>query len=240
MRGMVILGYAVVAYAAFLLSAAWAALFLVRGVDAPATTSPAAALAIDGALLFLFAAQHSVMARAGFKRRLTRLIPVAAERSTYVLVASLLLVAIFGFWQSVPATIWHVGMPWAAPIWVVYAAGWVLAVWSTFAVDHADFLGLKQAYVHLRKGQHRAPGFTRSRLYAWCRHPMMLGLLVTFWATPHMSVGHLFFAAASSAYIGVGIHYEERDLRAHIGADYTEYANRVPALFPIPRTRARV
>lgn len=235
LKGMVNLGYAVIAYAVFLFSSAWAVLFLAGGVDGAATSPPGQALAIDGALLLLFAVQHSVMARAGFKRRLSRLIPPAAERSTYVLVAGLLLVALFGWWQPVPTVLWEVGAPWSVAIRVGYAAGWLLVVWSTFMVDHADFLGLKQAYVHLRRLPYDAPAFTQRWLYAWCRHPMMLGLVVTFWATPHMSAGHLFFAVASTGYIAVGIRFEERDLRTRLGAPYAEYASRVPALVPAPR-----
>jgi methanethiol S-methyltransferase len=234
-EGMVILGYAVIAYAVFLLSSGWAVVFLAHGIDGAATSRPGVALAIDGLLLLAFAVQHSVMARAGFKRRLTRLIPAAAERSTYVLVAGLLLVALFGWWQPVPAVLWQVGPPWSAAVWALYAAGWLLVVWSTFMVDHADFLGLKQAYVHLRRLPYDEPAFTRRWLYAWCRHPMMLGLVVAFWATPHMSAGHLFFAVASTGYIAVGIRFEERDLRARLGAGYEEYARKVPALVPAPR-----
>jgi methanethiol S-methyltransferase len=227
-----VFAYAVIAYAAFLLSSFWAVFFLAGLIDRPTGRSPGPALAIDGALLLAFAAQHSVMARPGFKRWLTRRIPAAAERSTYVLVASLLLIALFGWWQPVPAVLWHVGPPGSTVLWSIYAAGWVIVVWSTFMVDHADFLGLKQAYVHLRRLGYNEPGFVQRHLYTWVRHPMMLGLLITFWATPRMTAGHLFFAVASTGYIAVGIRFEERDLRAHIGADYEAYANRVPALVP--------
>jgi protein-S-isoprenylcysteine O-methyltransferase Ste14 len=237
---MAILGYAVIAYGAFVLSSVWAIGFLAGWgaptfADGPATRPAWAALAIDAALLLTFAVQHTIMARAGFKQRLTRLIPAPAERSTFVLVASLLLLAMFGWWQPVPAVIWHVGPPWSAMIWAVYALGWVIVVWSTFMVDHADFLGLKQAYRHLVRLGYQSPSFTRRWLYQWCRHPMMLGLVIVFWATPRMTVGHLFFAAGSTAYIAVGIRFEERDLRAQLGAEYQAYANEVPALLPVPR-----
>lgn len=226
---LVIAGYAVIAYGTFLLSAVWAIRFLAGGVDGPATLPAWAALTVDGALLAVFAVQHSVMARAGFKRRLTRILPPSAERSTYVLASSLALFALFGWWQPAPAVLWHTGSPWSAPIWLVYAAGWVLVVASTFMIDHADFLGLKQAF----RPAHRPPPFTERWLYAWCRHPMMLGLVVTFWATPHMTAGHLFFAGAATGYIAVGIRFEERDLRAQLGPAYEEYATRVPALLPV-------
>jgi protein-S-isoprenylcysteine O-methyltransferase Ste14 len=136
--------------------------------------------------------------------------------------------------------IWHVGPPWSMAIWVVYAVGWVIVVWSTFMVDHADFLGLKQAFRHVRRLTYRPPDFVQRSLYKWCRHPMMLGLVIAFWATPHMTVGHMFFAVAATAYIAVGIRFEERDLRVELGAEYQEYASRVPALVPTPRSlRAR-
>ncbi|MEU4241840.1 isoprenylcysteine carboxylmethyltransferase family protein [Actinoplanes sp. NPDC026619] len=235
---MLILGYSVVAYACFLASSVWAVFFLAGGVDHGATVPAWQALAIDGALLLAFAAQHSVMARPAVKRHLTRLIPPAAERSTYVLIASLLLFAQFAFWQPLPAVIWDVDRPWSPAIWVVYAAGWLLVVWSTYMVDHADFLGLRQAWTHLRRLSYAAPTFTERYLYAWLRHPMMLGLLIAFWATPHLSAGHLFFAIAASGYIAVGIRFEERDLRASLGPDYAAYAERVPALVPRHRRRA--
>ncbi|MGI5243577.1 methyltransferase family protein [Dactylosporangium sp. CA-139066] len=211
--------YAAIAYAAFVLSSAWAVRFLAATIDAPARRPAAAALAIDGALLLVFALHHSIAARDPVKRH----IPPAIERSTYVLVASLLLFAVLGWWEPVPATIWRVGAPWSAALWVVYAAGWLIVAGSTFMVDHAGFFGLTRP---------REGGVSRRWMYNWCRHPMMLGLLIAFWATPHMSAGHLFFAVASSAYIGIGIRFEERSMRARFGAAYEEYARQVPALVP--------
>lgn len=231
---LAIFGYAIAAYGAFGLSAVWAAGFLAdRGapttVDGPATRPAGAALAIDAALLLAFAVQHTVMARAAFKRY----IPQAIERSTFVLVASLLLIATFAWWQPVPFVVWNAGRPWSIAIWLLYAAGWALVVWSTFMVSHTDFLGLRQAWLHLRRTAYSPVGFSQRWLYQWVRHPMMLGLLVAFWATPRMTAGHLFFAAASSAYIAVGIRFEERDLRTSLGTQYEEYAARVPAVVPL-------
>ena len=244
---LALLGYAVIAYGAFLLSTVWAIGFLAdwgapTSVDGPATASPLAAIAIDTVLLLAFAGQHTVMARAGFKQRLRRLIPPAAERSTYVLAASLLMCALLGWWQPLPAVIWQVGRPWSAAILVLYAIGWIIVVSSTFMVDHADFLGLKQAYRHLRHLGYQSPEFTRRWLYAWCRHPMMLGLVIVFWATPDMTVGRLFFALASTAYIAVGIRFEERDLRLQL-PEYQQYAEEVRAIIPLvrhPRSPAAV
>jgi protein-S-isoprenylcysteine O-methyltransferase Ste14 len=240
MKRIAVAVYAVIAYGAFLLSAAWAiGFFADRGaptsVDGPATRPAWAALAINGALLLAFAVQHTLMARDGFQQRLIRVIPAEAERSTFVLAAGVLLLALFGWWQPVPAVIWTVGTPWSAAVWALYAVGWVIVVWSTFMVDHADFLGLRQAF----SADYRPPGFSRRWMYKWCRHPMMLGLLITFWATPHMTVGHAFFAVAASAYIAVGIRFEERSLRAHLGAEYERYAEQVPPILPIPRPYAR-
>ena len=222
MTGMMSRGYALFSYALFLISIVWAVGFLAGWGDGPAESSTTQALLIDGGLLLAFAVQHTVMARAGFKR----LVPPKLERSTYVLAASLVLLATFAFWQPVPAVVWHVGPPWSILIWVVYALGWVLTVGATYMIDHFEFFGLKAA------GQ---PQFQKRFLYAWIRHPMMLGLLIVFWATPRMTVGHLFFAVASSAYIVVGIRFEERDLRAQLGAPYEEYARDTPMLIPLGR-----
>ncbi|GAA2850296.1 membrane protein [Actinoplanes cyaneus] len=225
---MIVLGYAAVAYAAFLSSIAWAIVFLTGPIDDPAGLPAPAALAIDGALLLAFAVQHTIMARAGFKKRLTRLIPQAAERATFVLAASLVMLALLSWWQPAPHVIWQV----SGLLWVVYAAGWALVIWSTYMVDHWDLFGLKQAYTRWRGQEYREPAFTESRLYRRLRHPMMLGMVIAFWATPRMSVGHLFFAISGTVYILIGIRFEERDLRARYGEEYRRYAQRVPSIVP--------
>ena len=229
-------GYAVVAYAAFVVASAWAAGFLAdrwapTTIDEGAGGSWLPALAVDLGLLALFAIPHSVMARAGFKRWTARLVPRSVERSTYVLVASALLILLVAGWRSLPGTLWQAtGAP-AAAIWVAYVLGWTIAVTATFMVDHLEFLGLRQA---VSGGTAAPPGFTTRWLYTWVRHPMMTGLLVAFWATPHLTVGHLVFALAGTGYILVGIRFEERDLHRGLGADYAGYAARVPALIPRP------
>jgi methanethiol S-methyltransferase len=239
--GLVI--YAGLAYLSFVAAAGWAVAFLAglprrHSVDGGGAAGPAwAALLVDGGLLLVFAVQHSVMARAGFKRWLARVLPPAAERSTFVLAASISLLLLFGLWQPLPGTVWRVSaQPWAAAIWVVYAVGWIIAVASTFMIDHLDFLGLRQAgpLAHRGPGPYQPPAFTERWLYAWVRHPMMVGLLITFWATPWMTAGHLFFAVAASGYIAVGVRFEERDLHRQLGEVYSEYAGRVPALVPRP------
>jgi protein-S-isoprenylcysteine O-methyltransferase Ste14 len=228
-EAMKLIGYSVVAYLVFLVSAAWAFVFLAGpGIDGSPAHGAGVSLAIDGGLLLAFALHHSVMARA----RLKRFLPAAAERSTFVLVASLLLIAVFAWWQPVPAPVWDVGRPWSLLIRAVYGVGWIVVVGSTFMIDHADFLGLKQAWRHSRRAAYAPPAFRKRFLYAWLRHPMMLGLVITFWAAPHMSAGHLFFAVSASAYIALGIRLEERDLRANLGPAYDEYAASVPAIVP--------
>ena len=239
-RRPTVMVYAGLAYAAFAAAALWAIAFLAdlstpHAVDGASRRPAWAALLIDACLLLVFAVQHSVMARAGFKQRLARILPAATERSTYVLAASLALGLLFWQWQPLPASAWRVGaQPWAALIWVVYAAGWLLVVATTFMIDHLDFLGLRQAYAHTRQRPYQPPSFTERWLYAWMRHPMMLGLIIAFRATPVMTAGHLLFAAAGSAYIIVGLEFEERDLTRHLGPAYRDYAQRVPALIPAP------
>jgi protein-S-isoprenylcysteine O-methyltransferase Ste14 len=235
-----VMAYAMVAYLAFVATMLWAIAFLadvdiVPTVDRRHDGSGWMAVPVDAGLLLLFAVAHSVMARAGFKRWLARILPAKAERSTYVLVASLLLSLIFGLWRPLPATVWRVGEPAGAAIWTAYAIGWVIAVGATFMVDHLDFSGLRQAWWPARWGPYDPPSFTTRWLYGFVRHPMMLGLLIVFWATPQMSLGHVFFAAAGSAYIAVGVRFEERDLRRQLGGVYVDYAKRVPAIVPARR-----
>jgi methanethiol S-methyltransferase len=231
--------YAVLAYSSFILATCWAFAFLAdlgaapTTVDGPQRGPGWQALLIDGALLLAFAVQHSVMARGWFKRRLTRVLPAAVERSTYVLAAGLVLGLLFWQWRPLPGTVWQVSaQPWVAALWTLYGLGWVIAIAATFMIDHWDFLGLRQAWWDPRRGPYSGPGFIERWLYAWVRHPLMLGLLITFWATPRMTVGHLVFAVAATGYVVVGVHFEERDLRRSLGASYADYADRVPAVLP--------
>jgi len=230
--------YALFAYLAFLVSVVWAISFLAdalfaRTVDTGPSSSWSAAAAIDLGLLTLFAMQHSVMARAFCKRWLTRLVPASAMRSAYVLLASGILIAIFWFWQPITSSVWEVqASVGRVLIFTVYAAGWALVIGSTFMIDHFELFGLRQAYAAVTRQDMTSAPFKAAWGYAWVRHPMMLGLIIVFWATPHMSAGHLLFAVAATAYILLGIAFEERDLRTNLGAPYREYAQRVPALIP--------
>lgn len=239
MKRVALGAYAALAYLLFLAAIIWAEGFLAgvgpKTIDSGSVRSWPTALGVDAGLLALFAIQHSVMARRSFKRVWTRVVPKPAERSTYVLVASAILLLLFWEWWPMPAMVWQVTWPpAAAAITAVFLLGWVIVISSTFMINHFDLFGLRQAYLFVRSRAYRPVEFKERWLYAWIRHPMMLGLLIAFWATPRMSVGHLLFAIASTGYIGLGTILEERDLRQNLGATYVEYARRVPALVPRP------
>jgi protein-S-isoprenylcysteine O-methyltransferase Ste14 len=229
--------YSAGGYAAFLAASLWGVLFLADRGPTPtvdsARSGPAwLAVLVDLGLWLVFGLQHSVMARADVKQWLTRVVPERMERSTYVLTASLALGLLFWQWRALPATVWHIyAQPWPAFIWVSYGAGWVIAVAATFMTDHWEFLGLRQAGWPTSQPQ-SAASVSQRWLYSWVRHPMMVGLLLAFWATPVMTAGHLLFALAASGYVAVGVHFEERDLRRHFGTAYDDYAQRVPRLVP--------
>jgi methanethiol S-methyltransferase len=237
-----ILGSAAAAYLLFLAVTGYAIGFFAgvgvpKGIDqGPASPWPLAA-AIDLLLLLLFAAQHTVMARPWFKRRWTRVVPARAERATFVLCASLLLVLLFWQWRPVGGTVWHLSGPAAGAILALYAIGWVVALGSTFMINHFDLFGLRQAYLPVRGAAYRPPPFTERALYRWVRHPLMTGFVIVFWAAPVMTAGHLLFAAAATGYILVGITFEERDLGRDLGEAYRAYRGRVPALVPALRLR---
>ncbi len=200
-------------------------------VDGPPRTATGPAVAIDLALFLLFALQHSVMARRPVKLWLRRRVPERLERTVYVLATEVCLVLLLAFWQPWGGRIWHADGVAAAVLWSLCAAGWLLAIGSTFAVDHLELTGLRQAgWAASRVPQQR--GLTTDGLHAVVRHPLMTGLLVAFWATPRMSVSHLFLAVAVTGFVGLGIRFEERDLRRAFGVAYDDYAARVPALVP--------
>lgn len=240
MKRALLLGYAALAYVLFAAVLVWAVGFVadvgvVPGIDEGPRVTTGAAVAVDLALMGGFAVHHSVMARPAAKRVLSRFVPARAERSTYVLSADLLLALVLWQWRPLGGTLWTVGaQPWRGLLWATYLVGWAVAVASTFLIDHLDFVGLRQAAVRT----YVPPEFTTRGLYALVRHPLMLGLLVAFWATPTMSGGHLLFAAGATAYVLVGIRLEEADLRRAIGAPYSDYAQRTPALLPVRRRAA--
>ena len=239
-----ILGYAATAYLVFLAVLVYAIGFFAgagvpKGIDQGPRSAWPLAVAIDLLLLLLFAVQHTVMARPWFKRRWTRLVPVPAERATFVLFTSLLLALLFWQWRPAGGTVWHLPGPAADAVLALYAAGWVLALGSTFMINHFDLFGLRQAYLHARGAAYRPPPFTERGLYRWIRHPLMAGFVVIFWAAPVMTAGHLLFAAAATGYILLGIRFEDHDLRRDLGEPYRAYRRRVPALVPALRSRPR-
>jgi protein-S-isoprenylcysteine O-methyltransferase Ste14 len=240
-----LLAFGAVAYAGFLAVVAVAIDFVgnggvVRGIDGPPGAPVPAAIAIDVGLLALFGLSHSVMARESFKRRWTKLVPPPAERSAYVLVASLALALIFWQWRALPQPIWEVTAPAArAAIWAVAAGGALLTVVSTFLTSHFDLFGLRQVWLAARGRPYTPVPFRQRAVYAVIRHPMMAGMLIAFWATPVMTWGHALFAAVMSAYIAVGVAFEERDLARRFGDDHRRYRAAVPAVFPLLRPPRR-
>ena len=201
--------------------------------------TPIRSILIDAALVGAFAVQHSVMARPAFKRWWTTIVPASCERSTYVLLSGLGLILIFWQWRPIAVTIWHVeGWP-ATLLSAIYWIGWMIALASTYMIDHFELFGLRQVVDALRGAAARATAFKTPLLYRLVRHPLMLGLLLAFWATPHMTAGHLLFAVLTTGYIVVGVRFEERDLVAEFGATYERYRRRVPMLVPGLVGRAR-
>ncbi|CAN7425014.1 isoprenylcysteine carboxylmethyltransferase family protein [Bradyrhizobium sp. LjRoot220] len=191
------------------------------------------ALAVNLALMSLFGIQHSVMARRGFKQWWTQYIPKPIERSTYVLFASLTLLLLFWQWRPIPTVVWHIEEPeMAATVAILSFVGWVIVFTSTFLINHFELFGLHQVTSNLTGRQMPRPTFRTPLLYNFVRHPIYLGFIIAFWAAPTMSVGHLLFAAVTTAYIFVGILFEERDLINMFGDEYRRYRDRVSMLFP--------
>ena len=206
-----------------------------RGPDAPLAT----AVLIDVALIALFGLQHSVMARQGFKRAWTRVVPEHLERSAYVLAASAALIVMFLFWRPIPNIVWDVtGTALELPLWVLFATGWLIVLLSTFLINHFELFGLQQAWFHMRERQAQPHQLRQPFLYRWVAHPLYSGFFIAFWATPKMTLGHLLFAAGMSVYILIAIRYEERDLKGLFGKDYEEYRSGVGMLTPRFRRRS--
>lgn len=244
MTRILTLAYGVLCYAIFLGTFLYAIGF-VGNLVVPNTIDSGTAGAfwpsvlINLGLLGVFGLQHSVMARPGFKRWWTRIVPEAAERSTYVLFASLALLLLYRLWQPLPQTIWSVeGEPGRSVLWSLFGLGWALVLVSTFMISHAHLFGLRQVSDYARKGSVSAPQFQTPGLYRYVRHPIMVGFFIAFWATPDMTTGHLLFAVVTSAYILVALQFEERDLVRAFGDRYRRYRAEVPMFVPrFTRTR---
>jgi len=235
MKRALVLIYGVVCYIVFLgvfLRAIW----FVWKMDSLASGATLwRSLLIDAGLLAAFAIQHSGMARQGFKRAWTRVVPREAERSTYVLFASLALLAVVEFWQPLPGVVWHVGNASAVTaLNVLFWFGWLLLFVCTFLIDHFDLFGLKQVWRYMRGIPYDPPTFRTPGPYKLVRHPLYLGFLIAFWSAPLMTSGHLFFAVMCTGYIVVAIQLEERDLIEFHGERYKIYRSGVSMIVPWP------
>lgn len=244
-KRLLFFAYGLASYAIFLVSFLYAVAF-VAGVivpsrlDGPSQTSLPAALAVDGGLLALFAVQHSVMARPWFKERWTRIIPWAVERSTYVLCASIALLFLCWQWRPIGIPVWSVENDAARiALWTLCALGWLTVLAVTFLIDHFDLFGLRQVWLPLVGKPYTPVSFRDPLPYRIVRHPLYCGFLLAFWATPTMTLAHLFFAVGTTAYIILAIQFEERDLVSEHGATYQEYRRRVPMLLPIGKRRQK-
>ena len=235
--------YGVVSYAIFFGTFLYALGFVgnfgvPRTLDGVPSGNFIGALLIDLALLGLFAIQHSVMARPAFKRWFTRLVPVSAERSTYVLLSSLALIAMFAWWQPLGGVVWTVAdPPLRGVLWGCFTFGWLLVLVSTFLINHFDLFGLRQVWLQLRGRAYTDLAFGTPFFYRYVRHPLYVGWFFAFWSTPTMTISHLVFAIATTGYILIAIQLEERDLIAHHGKTYQDYRDRVPMLVPFTRKR---
>lgn len=237
--------YGAIVYIAFLATFVYAIGF-VETVGVPKTIDSGSigdthvSILIDAALLAVFALQHSIMARPAFKRLLTRVIPPEAERSTFVLLATAALALVCWQWRPLPQPAWSVAGPLAAEvITAVSWLGWAMVLISTFLISHFELFGLEQGFARLLGRRPASPSFATPLLYRWLRHPIYAGFILAFWAAPRMSRGHLLFAILTTAYIFVGIWFEERDLIARFGERYSQYRRDVGMLLPRLRSAAR-
>ncbi len=228
-----VLSYAIF-FGVFLYAGGFVTNWLVpRSLDSGPAPSAAVAIAVNLGLLGVFALQHSVMARPAFKRWWTRIVPAEAERSVYVLASSLAMIALYAHWQPLPGIVFELEHPaLRAALWGLCAVGYGTVLYSTFLIDHFDLFGLRQSWLALRGRAYTHRPFHTPSLYKYVRHPLYVGWLLFFWATPSMTVGHLLLAVGITGYILIAIVFEERDLLEHFGADYRAWRARTPLFIP--------
>ena len=244
MKRWLTIGYGAAAYVLFLVAFLYAvgfvgAIAVPRNVDHGIAAPIGEAVAVNVLLLGAFAVQHSVMARPAFKRWWTRFVPPPIERSTYVVLASAVLLLLYWQWRTMPAVIWDVRQPAGRlVVWAVFWLGWAIVFASTFMINHFDLFGLRQVYLAWRGKPYTELGFQARSLYRLVRHPIMLGFIVAFWAAPTMTAGHLLFAVGTTAYILIAVQMEEHDLVTALGDQYHDYRRSVSMLLPKPPRQA--
>jgi len=236
-KRFVVLSYGILSYALGVAALLWIILaagdLAPIGLSALHTESVGAALLVDLALVILFGLQHSIMAREGFKKRITKIIPQAAERANYMFMTAVATAIALYFWQPLPGMVWQIENSVAQTIlWSLYAAGWLYLFVSTFITNHFELMGLRQVYLYFRNKPYTSLSFTRKYMYRYSRHPMMLGFLIGLWAIPTMSVTHFLMAVLFTGYIGVGMFFEERDLLRKFGDTYRKYKNEIATFVP--------
>ncbi|NCJ06174.1 isoprenylcysteine carboxylmethyltransferase family protein [Synechococcales cyanobacterium C] len=207
-----------------------------KSIDSEPIIPLGQAILVNVVLLGIFGLQHSGMARQGFKKWWTQIVPKSIERSTYVLFSSLCLITLFYFWQPLGMTVWNLENPLAREIlFSLFGVGWLLVLVSTFLINHFDLFGLRQVYLHLQGKEYTPLPFATPALYNYVRHPLYVGFLIAFWAAPTMTIAHLLFAIITTVYILLAIQLEERDLVSIHGQAYADYRRRVPMLIPFGR-----
>jgi protein-S-isoprenylcysteine O-methyltransferase Ste14 len=231
--------YSVASYAIFLCTFNYFAVFsdgviVPKTVDSGAPSGIAITVAINLALIALFGLQHSIMARAGFKRAITRVLPVGVERATYVLASSLVLILLIWQWRPLPTVLWHVdSSAGVIALWSINAVGWLGVPFCTFLIDHFDLFGIKPALHAFRRTTVAKTGFVTPLFYKYLRHPMMSFLILGLWVTPHMTAGHALLSAGMTIYILIGVHFEERGLVKELGPAYVQYQAKTSKFLPV-------
>ena len=244
MKRLFVFAYGLISYLVFFVSFLYIIgfvgnLVVPKSIDSGAEANLAQSMMINIALLGLFAIQHTIMARPGFKCWWTKIIPVQAERSTYVLAASLILALLCWQWRPMSSVVWSVESSIGRTVlFVLFGLGWGTVLFSSFIINHFDLFGIRQVWFYLTKREYHHVEFKTKSLYRYIRHPLMLGIIIGSWATPLMTTGHLLFAVASTAYILIGIQFEEHDLVQFLGNDYDNYRHRVPMFIPFLRRRS--